>query len=105
MAFHPLRTFQKHRKVWLAGVTIIAMITFVLSFSITGGGDFFAFVSRLLGAESRGNPTVATLYGKPINQMEMQRIRERRVLANTFMEMAAQTAHDNVEKSLREVTT
>jgi hypothetical protein len=104
MAFHPLRTFQKHRKAFLAGITIMTMFIFVFSFSATRGGDFFSFVSQLVGAENRRYPTAAVLYGKKIDVYKLQQVQERRALANNFIEQAVQVAHKNVEQKLREAT-
>ena len=40
MAFHPLRTFQKNRRFWMAAILLMCMATFVLCTGIQGGGDF-----------------------------------------------------------------
>jgi hypothetical protein len=105
MAFHPLRTFQKHRKAWLAGITIMTMFIFVFSFSASpSGGDFFDFMTRLFGAEGRAGPEIARLYGERLNHRDLVQVRERRILANTFMEMAVEQAHQNLIGRATEVT-
>lgn len=97
MAFHPLRTFQKHRKRWLAGVTILAMFTFVMSFSITGGGDLFGQLGRWVGAESARYPTIAKLYNKKLDQRDLVRVNQRRQLANTFITRATGMVQQEVQ--------
>ena len=52
MAFHPFRTFQKHRRKWLAAATILAMVTFIFAGSgLLSGGDFFSWASQALGGK------------------------------------------------------
>src|SRR5262245_15990053 len=105
MAFHPLRTFQKHRKVFLAAITIVAMITFILTgSSMTGRGDFFSFLADLVGRDPGRATRVATLYGKNIQEVDVVRMRQRRIRANTFMLGAVDLAHQNIEKKLREAS-
>src|SRR5438105_1604477 len=97
MAFHPLRYFQKHQKTFLAGVTILAMLTFILSF---GAGDVTDWIRRAFGGEGRYGH-VATLYGKTIDQRDLAHVQERRYLANAYMQQAVNEAAMKVEKKVR----
>src|SRR5262249_61792114 len=103
MAFHPLRYFQKHQKVFLAGITIVAMVTFVLTGSLTGRGDFFDYVVRLVGGEGR-YPRVATLYGKAVDARELDQLRQRRFLANQYMGGAVALAAQNIQNKVVQAT-
>jgi hypothetical protein len=103
MAFHPLRYFQKHQKVFLAGITIVAMVTFVLTGSLTGRGDFFDYIVRLVGGEGR-YPRVATVYGKGVNTQELEQLRQRRYLANQYVQGAILKAADNVRRKAEQAS-
>jgi hypothetical protein len=98
MAFHPLRYFQKHQKTFLAGITIVAMLTFVFSSGLSKG-DFFSWVVQLVGGEGRYQ-RVATLYGKSLDSHDLGLVQQRRLLANQYMagavEMATQTLGQKV---------
>jgi hypothetical protein len=84
MAFNPFHAFRKHQKAFFAALTILCMVTFVLAGSMSGGGDFFWEMQRLLGGQGR-YPTVATLYGKRIDVKELDEVRNQRVLANEYI--------------------
>lgn len=101
MAFHPFHYFRKHQKVILAGITIIAMITFVLSGSLTGRGDFFGYVTDLVGGEGR-SPKVATLYGSKVDQRSIDLVRVRRQVANLYVLGAVVQAHNNILRRVEE---
>src|SRR5689334_22943619 len=89
MAFSPLHSFRKHQKVIFAALTILCMVTFVLSF---GRGDPLERLSMAFGGRGRDQP-LATLYGRDIPRHEIYQLRDRRQLANQFMELALQSAH------------
>jgi hypothetical protein len=97
MAFHPLRTFQKHQKKFMASMVFIAMVTFIFSF---GYGDAFQNIARWFGGEGR-YPRVATLYGKAIDGRELQQVQKQRLLANQYIVGAVQLGMANVEKKVQ----
>src|SRR6267142_1327086 len=98
MAFHPFRAFQKHQKAWLAGVTIMAMATFVLCG--LGGGDFAGWLLTLVGGKGRA-PEVVKLYGKKLDTQDVVQLRQQRLMANQFMETAASVAGGNINAELQ----
>src|SRR5436853_20518 len=51
MAFNPFHQFRKHQKVIMAGMVVVAMITFIFSF---GPGDLFTRGGFLGGWRGRG---------------------------------------------------
>src|SRR5262249_23465545 len=94
-----------HRKVFLAGITIVAMITFILTgTSMTGGGDFFSYIAYLVGRDPGRATRVASLYGKNLQEVDIVRMRQRRIRANQFMVGAVDMAHQNIDKKLREAS-
>src|SRR5712691_1115207 len=96
MAFHPFRTFQKHRRKWLAAATILAMVTFIFAGSgLLSGGDFFSWASQALGGRGKFE-TVVKLYGKRINTIDVRLLREKRTIANDFMRSAVSESHGRV---------
>jgi hypothetical protein len=95
MAFNPFHRFRKHQKVVFAGLTIICMLTFVLTSGVSGGGDFFSELQRMIGVRSRA-AEAAGLFGKPVDRPELTRLREQRLLANRFMALSQEQAFRNI---------
>ncbi len=101
MAFHPLRTFQKNRKFWMASILLVCMITFVLCTGLQGG-DFGTWLMSLWG--SRGNEVVR-IDGKVYYQSDIENIKQKRELANEYMRRAAQLTIDTIQVKLKEPKT
>ncbi len=99
MAFNPFHAIRKHQKKLLAGVTVLAMVTFILSSGTLSGGDFFGEMLRLLGGRGRV-AEAATLYGQRISQQELSFLKQQRGLANQYMTNASQVAYFNVQREL-----
>src|SRR5437899_11277402 len=97
MAFHPFRMFRKHQKAWLAGITIMAMVSFVFC---SGGMDWFTrfFGGRGAGTGQQGgsDADVAKLYGKSVTRQQLGETRIYRQIANGFMNQAASFAEHKV---------
>ena len=91
MAFNPFRAFRKHQKVFFAGLTILCMITFVLTGSISASWDFFQGFATIFGGRG-SSPDVAKLYGKRVFQNELAQLQKQRAIANKFMGSAMQMA-------------
>ncbi|HZU37684.1 MAG TPA: hypothetical protein VFA18_17315, partial [Gemmataceae bacterium] len=87
MAFHPFRTFRKNQKAWLAALTILSMLSFVVLGSMSGTVDYFA---RAFGANK--GKTMLEVHGKPIYFTDLQGLRIRRDAVNTFMATAVDFA-------------
>jgi hypothetical protein len=100
MAFNPFHAFRKHQKTLLAGVTILAMVTFILSTGSLSGGDFFGELLRLIGAQTRMSG-VGTLYGREVSHHELALVRHQRQIAHEYMSLAGDTAFQNVFQELR----
>jgi hypothetical protein len=98
MAFSPFRAFRKHQKAFFAGLTIVCMLTFVLAGSMSRGGDFFSWISSLIGGSRE--PKVAVLNGKPVYRAEILNLRNQRQLANQYMDLLTQQAQENFARSL-----
>ncbi len=72
----PFEVFRRHQRKLLAIFAILAMISFVLSDSLT----------RMLAPSSNtGDPVIVTLKGKPIHRSTLQGMYAQRVLANMFL--------------------
>lgn len=96
MAFSPMHTFRKHQKVLFAGLTILCMFVFVLSFGV---GDLFQQAMTWFGGTKR-DPELATLYGKDIHRVEFFQIQERRQLVNKFVVYALKSSQQAVFASI-----
>src|SRR5262245_13634390 len=100
MAFNPFHAFRKHQKVIFAGLTILCMVTFILTGSLTGRGDFFDWLITSMGGQGK-LPQIATLYGKKLTQLDINALRDGRLLANEYMAIASQQALLNIMQALR----
>lgn len=91
MAFNPFRAFRKHQKAMFAALTILAMVVFVLTGSMTAGWDFFVGFMQLFGAGGKST-AVLSVYGKDYDNRQIQNLRRSRQVANQFMASASQQA-------------
>ncbi len=76
MAFNPLEMVRENSKVVMAGITMVAMFVFVLTF---GQGDILNTLTGGSGAD-RG-PEVTTLFGKTVHKADVQKVRDDFMLA------------------------
>jgi len=76
MAFNPLEMVRENSKVVMAGITMVAMFVFVLTF---GQGDILNTLTGGAGAD-RG-PEVTKLFGKTVYKADVQKVRENFNLA------------------------
>lgn len=79
-----LRNFRKHQKAWLAGLTILCMVTFVMCSGFSAGSNLLGSFGVMFGA-GRKAEVVATMYGKDVYAREIQQLRNQRRLANQYM--------------------
>src|SRR5258707_1410403 len=103
MAFHPFRIFQKHRRVMLAGVTLLAMVTFVLCGSSSlVGGNFFSEVLVRFGFRKSQHVEVCKLDGNKITYEEMLALQRQRLIAHEFMSAATNIAQENIVRDFKQ---
>ncbi len=96
MAYNPFNIFRRNQKALFAVLTVFIMIMFTLSF---GANDFFERAARWLGARGRGD-AVCKIDGSAVKSTDLTRVRRSRVMANTFMALAA----DETARSVQEYT-
>ncbi|MFO0807757.1 MAG: hypothetical protein U0746_03965 [Gemmataceae bacterium] len=97
MAFNPFHGLRKYNKLVMSGMVLVAMLTFIFSW---GQGDLF---SRTWGNRST---TVVSVGGKAYDGMQVQHVRDQRILASRYMDLAtyfvqnalAQKAQNGVAK-------
>lgn len=99
MPFNFYRLSEKQRKAMFAGLTLLCMVTFILTGSMTGRGDFFDWLQTAFGGEGR-IPQVATVYGNRVDQLEIQTLREQRLLANEYMMVLTQLARSQIYQEI-----
>jgi len=97
MAFNPFDVFRRNQRILFAGLTIVIMFMFVLSF---GQGDFFSLIPRWLSARARTGEVLAVVDGSRIYQSELRELDTNRLLANEYMGRAAEVCAANAQKSL-----
>ncbi|GIW81582.1 MAG: hypothetical protein KatS3mg105_3389 [Gemmatales bacterium] len=98
MAFNPLRTFRRHQKVLLAAATIMCMFIFILA---SGQGDFFYTVTELIGV--RGGANAAELFGKTLDERDIEIIRRQRELADRYMLEVIKRARNVAEATIHKI--
>src|SRR5690242_2246563 len=86
MAFHPLHSFRKYQKFWMASMILVSMMTFILC---TGaGGDLLSWAQKWIYF-NRGQVT-AEINGRNVYDSELYQLREQRNIANDFMRKATE---------------
>ena len=83
MAFHPFQTFRRHRKTFLAGLTIMCMFIFILQF---GKGDVLDRMMGWFGASRTRKTDVATVYGEKVTDFDLDKLKRQRETADTIVE-------------------
>ncbi len=85
MAYNPFNIFRRNQKALFAVLTVFIMIMFTLSF---GSGDFFERFAKWIGSKGRGE-AVCKIDGDTIKDGELAKVRRARIVANTYMSLAA----------------
>ncbi|HEV2946999.1 MAG TPA: hypothetical protein VGX70_06465, partial [Gemmataceae bacterium] len=89
-----LRSFRRNQKAWLAGLTILCMVSFVMCSGIGAGSNLLESFGVRFG-QSKGE-VVATLYGKDILAREIQDLRNQRRLANLYLDQVTRASRAQV---------
>ena len=87
MAYNPFDFFRRNQKLFFAGLTVMVMFMFVLSF---GQGDFFDQASTWLGKWQTHGEVMAVIDGSKIKESQLQDVSAERQLANGYMLQAAE---------------
>src|SRR6266852_1416071 len=97
-----LRSFRKNQKAWLAGLTILCMVSFVMCSGIVAGSNLLESFGVRFG-QSKG-AVVATLYGRDILAREIQDLQKQRKLANQYMDYYTFISRENAFKAIQEAS-
>jgi hypothetical protein len=96
MAFNPFSNFRKYQKIWMATILLLCMVTFVLC---TGTqGDFMDWVLKTF--RPRGQ-VAAKIDGDNVYSTELTDLRQRRNIANEFMNKAKIHVLQNLDEFLK----
>src|SRR5438105_745729 len=98
MAFNPFSAFQKNQKLWMAGILLVCMITFVFC---TGMGNSDVG-ERLLLLFRKSGPTVVSVGGYNLSYSDLIKMRSDRNMCNEFMRKCTDLAIGNLTKVLVE---
>ncbi|MBY0227964.1 MAG: hypothetical protein K2W96_01655 [Gemmataceae bacterium] len=82
MRFNPVSWFRKNSKGIFATLIILCMLIFVLQF---GQGDLFQRLINWAGGGRAAGPLVAKINGKAVHEGDLEELRRKRKLANTFL--------------------
>lgn len=91
MAYNPFDFFRRNQKLFFAGLTILVMFMFVLSF---GRGDFFSWFPEQLRKWQTTGDVMAKIDGAAIKESQLRDVATERNLANSYMMQAAGKAMD-----------
>ncbi|MCS6852912.1 MAG: hypothetical protein NZ700_17265 [Gemmataceae bacterium] len=93
MAFNPFSAFRRHQRVLLAGVTIMAMLSFIMCTGMSSrGGDAMSWLLDRIGVWTRPKTTVALLYGREVTAEDLAELRRQRRAAISFLDLALRQA-------------
>ena len=93
MAFNPFDVFRRNQRILFAGLTVVIMLIFTLSF---GKGDILSEIPRWFASGQRSGPVVATVDGSKLYQSQLSDTTIRRSLANQYLFNAALVARQNL---------
>lgn len=97
MAFNLYAGFTKYKRVWMAAILLLCMITFVLCTGVSG--DFSDIVLRAIGG--RRGTVVASIDGANIYREDIEKLKKQRKVANSFMLSSARHMIDSINDRLK----
>src|SRR5262245_18209021 len=97
MAFNPFTSFRKHQKFWMAFLTLMAMVTFVLCTGV--GGDLSDRLLMLFGGSGGG--TLAKIEGRNITYKELEDLKQQRMLAEKYTRRAIEIHEQNLSEYVK----
>ncbi|MCU0705438.1 MAG: SurA N-terminal domain-containing protein [Fimbriiglobus sp.] len=86
MAYNPFDFFRRNQKLFFAGLTVLVMVMFVLSF---GQGDFFSLFPQWLSKWQSSGEVMATIGGSKVKESHLREVNAERNLANGYMNQLA----------------
>jgi hypothetical protein len=96
MAFNPLSSFRKYPKIWMSGVLLVCMLTFVFERFFTG---------NLPGILQKKPPPFVEIGGRNYSSAEFDEYKDRRNIANEFMRQLCDVAIRTLDKEIKGTTT
>src|SRR5262249_10936254 len=92
MAYNPFTSFRNRQKLWMAFITLVAMITFLLGTGV--GGDFSDALMRWFGG--RGGNALAKVDGRNVYYKDLDELKQQRQLADQFVRKALEIHQTNI---------
>src|SRR5262245_47856831 len=100
MAFNPFASFRKYRKFWMALLTLMAMVTFVLCSGL-GQGDLGDRIIHAFGG--RSGQHMATAGGVKIYESELRQLKINRNMANDAFRKCDEEALKLIRAKMKEL--
>ncbi len=98
MAFNPFSAFQKNQKIWMAGILLICMITFVFCTGMTG----MDLGERIIRKFQKRGETVVAVGSYSLTYDDLVRLRNDRNMINEMMRKCADLTIANLTKQLQD---
>lgn len=96
MAFNPFAGFEKYKRVWMGGVMILVMVTFVLCSGTKGDmGDILLRIFRF------GGTPVVSIDGSTLYRQDFDKLIKQRKVANDYMRAYARLTIDAINERVR----
>src|SRR5262245_28287710 len=99
MAFNPLSSFRKYQKIWMSGVLLLCMVTFVLCTGM--GGDLS---DRILSYLRPKGEDYVRIGGKRYNYTDIEEVKDYRNIANDFMRTLSDVGLRQLDKEIKAAT-
>src|SRR5262245_23224382 len=100
MAFNPFTSFRKYQKFWMAILTIVAMVTFVLCSGL-GQGDLGDRIIRAFGF--RKGPMLAKAGGSEFYEFELRQLKTQRTVANDALRKCVEASLNSMRERRKEM--
>ncbi len=100
MAFNPFSIFQKNQKLWMVIIFFITMVSFI---ACGYRGDLGEMLIGMMGR--RSGPVLVKVDGKSFYSPDLTEIRQRRDMANYYMQRCVNFALGNATEQLKQLST
>jgi hypothetical protein len=98
MAFNPFSGFQKNKKFWMASLTLMTMVTFVLCTGMRGDVG-----EKILAMFRKRGSIIAEVASYRLSYEDLSRMRSDRNMVNEFMLKCCHVTVENLGKEMEEL--
>jgi hypothetical protein len=100
MAFNPFSSFRKYQKIWIPGLLLVCMVSFIMC-SGSGGEELSDVLLRMIRGES--GEAVISLNETQVRFSKLDNLKKQRIMANIYMRESSRMALTTIEGAIADL--